>query len=193
MRLVCLLFFCMSVMSVLQAQRATSVIPDIPKKKSDKSTFNRMFEGQPGKAALYSLVAPGAGQLYNRRYWKAPLVWAGEGYAIYNLINKLNTFNQLNNCHIALSENSIDVTSLCGTVTSVSTAFAQSQAARSDKEIAWVIVGAAHLLNVFDAFVDRHLINFDTSPDVSFNFQPTDHYAGTPATTLLQINFPLSK
>lgn len=161
-----------------------------------KSTFNRVFEGQPGKAALYSLILPGAGQIYNKRYWKAPLVWAGEGYIIYNLATKISSYNKLNNCHISLTNADGNASLYCGTVSSVTTAFSNAQSARSDKELAWVFMGAVHLINVLDAFIDRHLINFDTSDDLSFNFSPTDHYnfspTGSAQLTLFQVNINIS-
>jgi hypothetical protein len=47
----------------------------IPKVKA------RIFAGRPGRAALYSLILPGAGQAYNKKYWQVPIVWAGVGTA----------------------------------------------------------------------------------------------------------------
>jgi hypothetical protein len=40
-----------------------------------------IFTGRPGRAALYSLILPGAGQAYNKKYWQVPIVWAGVGTA----------------------------------------------------------------------------------------------------------------
>jgi len=37
----------------------------------------------PSKAAFYSAVFPGLGQIYNKRYWKAPIVYAALGVGIY--------------------------------------------------------------------------------------------------------------
>ena len=37
----------------------------------------------PSKAAFYSAVLPGLGQIYNKRYWKAPIVWGAIGTGIY--------------------------------------------------------------------------------------------------------------
>ena len=129
-------------------------------------SFNKVFAGEPGKAALYSLILPGAGQVYNKSYWKVPLVIAGEAYMLNNLSNKISSFRRLNDCHIALSNNEIDPL-ICDGQTNVSTAFSRSQSARSQKEMAWIFMGAAHMLNVLDAFIHRHLINFDTSDDIS--------------------------
>ena len=40
----------------------------------------------PSKAAFYSAVLPGLGQIYNRRYWKAPIVWAAIGTGTWTRI-----------------------------------------------------------------------------------------------------------
>ena len=45
---------------------------DVPTVEGPKAN---MFEGPPGRAALYSLILPGAGQIYNGSFWKAPIVW----------------------------------------------------------------------------------------------------------------------
>ena len=38
---------------------------------------------RPAKAAFYSAVLPGLGQVYNKRYWKLPLIYGGIGASIY--------------------------------------------------------------------------------------------------------------
>src|SRR4051812_7768625 len=59
---------------------------------SDSSGLNKTAKDQglskPGRAALYSAVLPGAGQFYNKHYWKVPIVYAVigtlGGFVIYN-------------------------------------------------------------------------------------------------------------
>lgn len=166
------------------------------KTNKPKGSFANVFQGQPGKAALYSLIVPGGGQIYNKRYWKLPLVWAGEGFAIYNLIQQRNIYNDLNNCNIALINGETDPP-ICGGVNNQSTAFSRAQAARSNKELSYLFVGLAHLLNVLDAFIDRHLINFDTTDDLSLRlFQNTQnvnnqHFTST-SVKLFQVNISLN-
>ena len=131
-----------------------------------KSSMGTVFEGTPGRAMLYSLIIPGAGQIYNGRWWKAPLVWAGEGAVLYYLLDQISTYDDLNSCYTSLVNN--ETNPQCGSINSVGTAFSARQSARSNVELAWVFMGLAHLLNAFEAFIDRHLMNFDTSEDLSY-------------------------
>jgi len=137
------------------------------------NSFTSIFYGQPGKAALYSLILPGAGQVYNKRIWKVPIIYAGEGFAAYNLIQNLRSFRRNDRCWKSLVADINAPHADCGTTTTVSDAFSRRQSARANKETAWIIMSGAHLLNVVEAFVDRHLINFDTSEDISYHNMPS--------------------
>ena len=165
-----------------------------------QNSVNRVFHGEPGRAALYSLVLPGAGQYYNKSYWKIPLVWAGEGYAIYNLTQQIQGFNTFNDCRtelinngaapvpiscVGIGEDGVDITS-------TSVAFESAQDFRESRETAWLIVGAAHILNIVDAFVHRHLINFDTEDDISFKVREQSSWQSTQF-TLARVRIPLNK
>jgi len=128
---------------------------------SESNNVGSIFYGQPGKAALYSAIIPGGGQIYNKRYWKAPIIWGLEGYAIYHLTKSI------------------------------------SKSARSQKDLAWILFSAAHLLNVVEAFVDRHLINFDVSEDLSFHNRPSqlimkDQNLGS-SITLVRVTIPIGR
>ena len=74
-------------------------------------------------------------------------------------------------------------------------AFSRRDAARSSKEAAWVILGAVHLLQLVEAFVDRHLINFDTTEDLSLHNRPENQlinrYQTWPSVNLVRVRIPL--
>ncbi len=180
--------------SVIYSQRATSSVPPSRQKQKKESSFKRVFYGEPGKAALYSLIAPGGGQIYNKAYWKVPLVWAGEGYAIYHLSNSISSYNRLNDCHTALVLGDTDTSAIiCDGQTSTGTVFTGAQSARQQKELAWVFVGGAHLLNVLDAFIHRHLINFDTSEDLTiFSVTESSFSLASTQITIARIRIPLN-
>jgi len=57
------------------------------------SAGNRTFE--PRKAAIYSAVFPGLGQIYNKKYWKVPLVYAAVGIPIYTFFDNRTWYNRI--------------------------------------------------------------------------------------------------
>ncbi len=132
-----------------------------------KTKFFTIFKGNPGRAALYSLVIPGAGQLYNKRWWKVPLVYGLEGTAIYYHIQARKDFNTFNTCYESLSINNVMVPE-CSTLDNVSDAFRVRNSARRNKELTFLIVIGAHLFQTLEAFIDRHLIDFDVDDDLTY-------------------------
>ena len=144
--------------------------PTSPTQPSDSTTYvkkkRNIFKGEPGKAALFSLIIPGGGQVYNKDYWKVPLVYAAEGAAIYYTIYNNDRFNRWNTCYESILNDNTDAAT-CGTVTSSDTAFRIRNGFRSRRELSYVFVGLAHLLNIVEAYVDRHLTLFDISDDLS--------------------------
>lgn len=129
--------------------------------ESNKNTFKVLFSGNPGRAALYSLVLPGAGQYYNKRYWKIPLVYGALGGVGY-------FYWVTNDSYQTAKDNYIDniETSLANTY------FVIYQDAKKSREQALFAIIGVYLFNVFDAYIDRHLIDFDMSDDLSFKIKP---------------------
>lgn len=150
------------------------------------ATFFQVFSGEPGKAALYSLVLPGAGQLYNKRWWKLPLVYGLEGTALALVIRNTKKYNQFDRCyqsHLAGIINADDCQGLNET-----DAFRIRNVYRSNKEKSYIFLIGAHLLQTLEAFIDRHLINFDTSEDLTIQQYPFE----SSTITLFTIGIPLN-
>lgn len=57
------------------------------------SAGNRTFE--PRKAAIYSAIMPGLGQIYNKKYWKVPIVWTAVGIPIYTFFDNKKWYNRI--------------------------------------------------------------------------------------------------
>jgi hypothetical protein len=129
--------------------------------EGNKNTFRVLFSGNPGRAALYSLIVPGGGQLYNKRYWKIPIVYGGLGAVGYMLYNAEMNFRTEKDEYI----NSI------GTGSQQSNFNYYQQAKKSREQAIFAVIGV-YLFNVFDAYIDRHLIDFDMSDDLSFKISP---------------------
>lgn len=143
----------------------------------NKSGFFSLFTGKPGKAALYSLIIPGGGQIYNKKWLKAPIAMGIDGFTIYYVYQSNRLYNQAQNLYItALREGG-----------NVSRAKAVRDIYRKRREYSWVWFTIGHLLTVVDAYVDRHLMGFDVSDDLTF--QPLLDVKGFPVYNFLSISY----
>jgi hypothetical protein len=135
----------------------------------------------PSKAAFYSAVLPGLGQIYNRRYWKVPIVYAAIGTGVYAYIYNDTEYDRfrsafkrrragffddefydLNNSGIVPGEPDFSDEALQD---------AQERFQR-DRDLALVVTIALYALNIVDANVDAHLKQFNVDEDLSLDIRP---------------------
>lgn len=156
--------------------RQTPELPDIPKKILKKDTLKTTdIYPNPRKAALYALIIPGGGQVYNKDYWKLPLVYGAYYglYAVYNFNN--NNYKTLRDCLNAryvvpkLDDpckntrlNTIDERSLIAYRD-------QYNKTRQQSILGLVLV---HILSATEAYVDAHLKNFDIDDNLTIRLTP---------------------
>ena len=127
-------------------------------------------EHSPTKAALYSAVLPGLGQVYNRKYWKVPILYGG-GVFVYYLIDQFNNnYNELSNAYEAALNDQLGETEKFDRYVNYTPD--QIKAARDInrryRDLNIIIMVGVYLVNVIDATVDAYLFNFDVSNDLSF-------------------------
>ncbi len=133
-------------------------------KKPQRNGFFQIFQGKPGKAALYSLLVPGGGQLYNKRYWKVPIAIGLDVGAFFYARYYQNLYNDYNDGFFYLLDN--PGSNFRG-YTSANNVKLRRDDFRQKMEYGYVYLGIAHLITILDAFVDRHLMKFDVSDDLS--------------------------
>ena len=147
---------------------------------STDSVSDWRFRHNPARATLYSAILPGAGQIYNRKYWKAPIVWGGLGLSIYFIQHNTKQYERYRDGYVALIDD--DPT----TVSEFDGANAQSVRDVADTYHKWrdqsylALVGV-YILNVVDATVDAHFVRFDVGEDLSLNIVPAPLIAGQAA------------
>ena len=147
---------------------------------STDSVSNWRFRHKPSRATLYSAILPGAGQIYNRKYWKAPIVWGGLGLSIYFIQHNTRQYERYRDGYVTLIDNDP------ATVSEFDGANAQSVRDVADTYHKWrdqsylALVGV-YILNVVDASVDAHFVRFDVGEDLSLNLAPTPLIAGQAA------------
>jgi hypothetical protein len=142
-----------------------------------------LFKGKPGKAFIYSLILPGAGQVYNGKLWKVPVIYTGLGLLLYSVQFNSGEFKRYDSAYRLrvdaerMGEPSSDefknILSLQGI-----NSFRQFY--DRNLQLSYIGIGLVYLLNAIEAFVDRHLQEFDVSENLSFKFTPgVQSYAGT--------------
>jgi hypothetical protein len=133
----------------------------------------------PRKALLYAAVVPGLGQIYNKKYWKLPLVYGGFfgiGYAI-NFYQqnykeyKVQLFYNLD--HGFEDDNDINTnpeTNPSGYTTGQLRTIVDKS--RRERDFWVIMMGAMYILQMVDAHVDAHLKEFDLNPNLRVSIQP---------------------
>lgn len=125
---------------------------------------------RPGrKAALYSFAFPGLGQIYNRKYWKLPIVYGAVGTGLYFAGSNGRQLKRYNTAlEIRLDGGNDEFTGLLSEAELLS----RRNFYRRNTELSALITGVLYGLNIIDAVVDAHLFDFDISDDLSFRWQP---------------------
>jgi hypothetical protein len=157
----------------------------------------KVREYNPSKAALRSAILPGLGQIYNKKYWKLPIVYGALGISGGVFAFNLKWYQRTRFAYKALYQglNTGD-TSLYDQVHKDlqflirrkdlnNLGYARDQYRRSIDYSALLFV-LLWGLNVVDAAVDAHLKAFDVSPDLSLQFKPGfSEMAGTSGISLV--------
>jgi hypothetical protein len=128
----------------------------------------------PRKALLYAAVVPGLGQIYNKKYWKLPLVYGGF-YFIGKTIRDYNKIYVEYKNHLFYNiENQY-----ADTKTNPTVPFTTAQLrrvvdkARRERDLMVILMGGMYLLQIVDAHVDSHLKEFDLNPNLKVRVEPT--------------------
>lgn len=151
----------------------------VPEKASKKPGFGHKLLGKnypnPRAAALFSAILPGAGQAYNRKWWKVPIAWGAMGAIGYFTFDTQNTYRELRDNYKLLVDddpNTNPTESPYNTFDATRTKNYRDTF-RGYTEKWYLALGVTYLLIVTDAFVDAHLYKFDVSDDLSLQFKPS--------------------
>jgi len=165
----------------------------------------------PKKASIYAALFPGLGQIYNRKYWKLPIVYGGYAGLIYVLGWNNNNYkdffqgyrivaqhtsaaslkpddrlfldNLIKNPSISLDNPS--------TYTYISSQLKSGKDFyRRNRDLTIIGIAALHVLSIIDASVDANLFDFDISDDISMRIEPAPVSLGN-QTMVLGVNLAI--
>jgi hypothetical protein len=121
------------------------------------------------KASVLSTVIPGAGQVYNKKYWKVPIVYATMGTALYFANENMQSFKKYKN---ALENRNNGQEDLYPNV-SDSEMLTVIDFYQRNRDISYILTAVAYILNIVDASVDAHLFDFNINENLSVSTQTT--------------------
>jgi len=135
-----------------------------------------IYKPDPKKAIWYSALCPGLGQLYNRRYWKLPIVGAGIVSIAYAIGWNQKYYNAYTNAYRDIADDDPKTKSylnLLPTANNYSTSQLttlfknRQQTYRRMRDLSFIGAIGIYLVCLIDAYVDAQLYDFDISPDLS--------------------------
>ena len=137
-----------------------------------KDTTKKIKEPSPHKATLLALV-PGLGQIYNRKYWKVPIVYAGFGGFAY-----LVSFNQKYYVDYRDAYYHSFVDDGSPPVNEYEEKYPQDflrdskNYYRRNRDLNYILMGVWYALSIVDAAVDAHLATWNVNDDLSMKVEP---------------------
>lgn len=152
-------------------------------KEADSVQLKKQWIPNPTKATWMALVFPGGGQIYNKKYWKLPIFYAGFAGCAYALTWNNRMYKDYSAAYKDAVNNNWTAKSITELIparylerTSASQVTdllkRRKDTYRRYRDISVFAFIAVYALSVIDAYVDAELSNFDISPDLSMRVEP---------------------
>ncbi|HUS86664.1 MAG TPA: DUF5683 domain-containing protein [Bacteroidales bacterium] len=163
----------------------------------------RAREVSPMKATMLAAALPGSGQVYNRKYWKIPFVYAGFGALGYSIVVNTDNYNEFLQAYIDITDD-IPETNSYTKLTSDFEPETIDPALGSDqydpktsewiksqimngidyyrryRDLSYIGVAVWYLITILDANIDANMYDYDIGDDLNISIKPvpiaTDHF-----------------
>ncbi|MDG2194143.1 MAG: DUF5683 domain-containing protein [Polaribacter sp.] len=162
------LFFFVFIALSASAQKDSTRVKTTPLLQLESSDYNPLA---PAKAAFYSAVFPGMGQLYNKKYWKAPIVWGALGTSIYFYITNNEEYDRYRTA-FKIREAGLqdEFTNDDGTILISRNGLINAQKVlKKNRDLSLLTTVLLYVLQVVEASVDAHLLQFNTNDNITFS------------------------
>ena len=166
------------VVDSVQAARVDSLV------KTISGFVTSGYQPDPTRALWLSLVLPGAGQIYNHKYWKLPIIYGGFLGCAYALNWNGQMLSDYSQAYLDIMDNDPNTKSyekmlplnynISGREEQFKEIFKNKKNYyRKYRDMSIMAFAAVYALAVIDAYVDAELSSFDISEDLSMRVQPT--------------------
>ncbi len=143
------------------------------------------WKPDPMKSVWLGAIVPGLGQIYNRKYWKLPIVYGGFLGCAYAISWNNGMYTDYKNAYRDIIDNDPNTNSFMDilpegyTIESLGGMSSYQQVLQTSmntyrryRDLSIVVTIGFYALTLIDAYVDAQLYDFDISPDLSLNVQP---------------------
>lgn len=125
------------------------------------------------KATLYSTFLPGAGQAYNKKYWKMPIVYAGFGVFTYFIVVNTKEFKKFQEAYIyKVNGETYPIDNEYVDKYSVEQLESAMNDYRRNRDLSYIFAAVWYALQILDANVDAHFFDYDISEDITLRWEP---------------------
>ena len=168
------------------------------KHKSDTTSDNNppkhKFIAEPLKASMMAVAFPGLGQIYNRKYWKVPVVYAGFGGLIYSVGSSSTNYNKYMRAFQDFTDNIEQTDSYVALISADPSTYDRVKHPdsysiksesfykdgmlraidyyRRNRDLSYIGIGVWYLVSILDANVDASLFDFDISNNLDIAVFP---------------------
>jgi hypothetical protein len=153
------------------------------------------FKAEPLKATMLAVAFPGLGQVYNKKYWKIPLVYAGFGGLVYSVGFNTDNYNTMMKAYQDFTDkipetasyielikwaepSSYDPVLHPDTYDPSSESWVRDNLLQAVdyykkyRDLSYIGIAAWYLISILDANVDASLFDFDVSDKLELQFSP---------------------
>ena len=144
--------------------------------------FNKkLFIPNPTKATWLAVVFPGGGQIYNRKYWKLPIIYGGFAGCAYALSWNSKMYKDYSQAYLDIMDDDPNTNSFEDLLPPnykydkeqlTKTIKRRKDTFRRYRDLSIFAFIGVYLISVIDAYVDAELSNFDITPDLSMKIEP---------------------
>lgn len=170
-----LILFLICFSTLAKAQQNDSLIIESRKDSIQKKrAVNKAIYSKARKATIMSACLPGLGQIYNHKYWKAPVIYAAlGGLGYWGVTNQKKYRYYSDNLRYA---NDDDLNTTNATLYNNDQLIAQKRYYRKFRDMSIMLGALVYAINIIDANVDAHLRTFDVSDDLSLQLKPYSNF-----------------
>lgn len=127
----------------------------------------------PAAATIFSTIIPGMGQVYNKKYWKVPIIYGGLSTMIFIVDWNNRGYQRFKKAVRLLGDGNDETVDEFNGARTLSELTMYENSYRRSRDIAFVGLIGIYVLNIIDANVDANLYDWDVSDDLSLRIEPT--------------------